>query len=260
MSVRTFFGASAAALAFAGTANATITTTASTDAVALADALAGEGVNISNATLSGTAVNGAGFFSGGSAAGLGFDQGILLATGDVANAEGPNDSDSLTGPGSSTTLSFDFTTTTGGVFFQYVFGSEEYEEFVGSTYNDTFTLLINGVNVALIPGTSTGVAINNVNQTSNTAYYRSNVAGVFDLQYDGFTTVLTATATGLDTVGVNTALFSITDVDDASYDSGVFIRGGSLSVDPPGEVPAPGALGLLGLGVLGLALRRRKLA
>lgn len=60
-------------------------------------------------------------------------------------------------------LEFDFTTTGGNLFFSFVFASEEYNEYVNSSFNDVFGFFVNGVNIALVPGTSTPVAINSVN-------------------------------------------------------------------------------------------------
>ena len=63
--------------------------------------------------------------------------------------------------------------------FDYIFGSEEYPEFVGSTFNDIFALLVQGPgivgdpnidnqqNVAIIPGTNTFVEINSLNSAQN---------------------------------------------------------------------------------------------
>jgi hypothetical protein len=46
-------------------------------------------------------------------------------------------------------LEFEFTTATGDLFFDFVFSSEEYNEFL--EYNDPFALFIDDVNYALAP-------------------------------------------------------------------------------------------------------------
>lgn len=121
-----------------------------------------------------------GYFSGG-AASVGFDQGVLLTTGTIANAPGPNNS-SATGFGSQqSSISFSFVANSPGISWNYVFASEEYEEYVGPEFNDFFSLSVNGANIALIPGTSDPVAINSVNQFLNIEYYRSNTDGAIDL-------------------------------------------------------------------------------
>ena len=137
--------------------------------------------------------NAIGFFD--NAADIGITDGVLLTTGTIFNALGPNNSESSTGPGALSSFGFDFVAVSPGISWRYVFGSEEYQEYVGSEFNDFFRLTLNGENLALIPGTSTNVAINSVNQTSNTAFYRPNVGAAlntFDTQYDGLTTLLTA--------------------------------------------------------------------
>ncbi len=60
-------------------------------------------------------------------------------------------------------LTIHFTPTGNQVRFSYVFASEEYNEYVGSEYNDLFAFFVGGTNYAVLPGTSTPVAINNVN-------------------------------------------------------------------------------------------------
>ncbi len=110
--------------------------------------------------------------------------------------------------GTSTSLKFDFTSDTGQVFFNYVFGSEEYSFYVNTAFNDEFELRLNGVNIALLPGGAGVVSINNVNCLENSAYYRNNNSEAtandgacpvtspnlgLDTQLDGLTTVLTAT-------------------------------------------------------------------
>lgn len=112
-------------------------------------------------------------------------EGIILSTGNVADAEGPNyDYNTTTEIGSAgsaeintitggisydaAVLEFDFIPAGDVIEFNYVFASEEYAEYVGQNYNDAFAFLLSGPgisgtkNIALIPGTSTPVTINNV--------------------------------------------------------------------------------------------------
>ncbi len=245
----------ALALSFAGSASAVVVTS-TTDATVLANALLGSGISISNAMLTTAGPTAAATFTNGG--NIGFGAGVLLTTGQASCAVGPNNQGACSGPGTTTTLKFDFTSTTGNVFFNYVFASEEYNEYVGSAYNDLFEMRLNGVNIALLPNNGGVVSINNVNNNTNSAFYRDNkpVGGAgIDSQYDGLTTVLNAQATGL--IGLNTFEFLIKDQGDSSLDSGVFIEGGTFS-SVPTDVPEPGSLALLGLGIAGLAAARRK--
>src|SRR5690606_11390683 len=121
---------------------------------------------------------------------LPFDSGVVLSTGNINDLVGPNSSDSTasefggagdadleailnTDPGDAvetfdaTTLTFQFTPTTDRVRFQFVFGSEEYNEFVGSEFNDVFAFILNGQNIALLPGTNERITINSVNGGNN---------------------------------------------------------------------------------------------
>jgi gliding motility-associated-like protein len=134
---------------------------------------------------------------------VGFDRGIIISTGSVSAAPGPNsDTDvgsELEGDVSDPDLDiastgnvfdaagieFDFIPLQPTVTFRYVFASEEYCEFVGATFNDIFGFFISGpglngpyndnaVNLATIPGTTQAVSINNVNYGENENFYLDN--------------------------------------------------------------------------------------
>jgi hypothetical protein len=243
---------------------ASLIVTPTNDGTTLVNSILGAGVTLVSGSVIYSGANSAasGTFSGGIAAGVGIPTGILMTTGDAIGAVGPNTSNSYTGSGATTSLEFKFTVDAGNsLFFNYVFASEEYNEFVGSGFNDSFSFLLDGTNIALIPSTSTPVTINNVNLGSNSAFYKNNSPGPFDLQYDGLTTVLTASALNL-SAGEHTIKMTISDVGDSSLDSGVFIQGNSFSnnpTPPTGSVPDGGTtLALLGLSLAGLAGLQRK--
>lgn len=111
--------------------------------------------------------------------------------------------------------------------FEYVFGSEEFNEFVGTQFNDVFGFFLNGVNIALLPDNVTPVSINSVNKGANPEYFTDNTAGIFQIEADGLTTKLTAQGNPLD--GTNTIKLAIADAADSVLDSWILIEGGSFS-------------------------------
>ncbi|MEO1624039.1 MAG: choice-of-anchor L domain-containing protein [Bacteroidota bacterium] len=225
------------------------------------------------------------------------EEGVLLSTGNVRTAEGPNqehnasaqlhplpmsDADlrQIVGNGVSlrdiSALEFDFVPTSDQILFEYVFASEEYCEYAGSNFNDVFGFFISGPgidgpfsrnaeNIARIPGSSDYVTINNLNHYTNESHYVNNVPAwhhasntssllcdghtlqdgdfINDIEYDGFTRVLTAIADVQPCETYHIKLI-IADVDDGYYDSAVFLKANSFRV--PGavkgraEVPALG--------------------
>ena len=258
----------------------------------LAQALVGSGITISNVQYTGVTVA-SGYFTGGAAAGIGIESGIVLTSGYASNLDGTsNTSDSITGdnglggvhyldnliPGytthDATILKFDFVSNGDSAYFNYVFGSDEYDEYVTTAYNDVFGFFFDGIavsnNVALIPGTTTAVSINNVNNgqfndgvgASNPQYYNDNDiqtgGSPYPFEYDGFTDVFTASMEGL-TAGYTYSLtLAIADAGDHVLDSGVFLQAGSFSEEPVPPIPEPATMLLFGSGLVGLAGLGRK--
>lgn len=145
-------------------------------------------------------------------------------------------------------LEFNFIPQSDTVRFRYVFGSEEYNDYVNSI-NDAFAFILTGVttplaatNIALIPGTTTPITINSVNNGNsfgvstgpcmNCSFYRDNIGGLINCVYDGLTTVLTAKHKVIcgETYHIKIA---IADASDNVFDSGVFLEAGSFSSIPP---------------------------
>lgn len=128
-------------------------------------------------------------------------------------------------------LEMDFTAASNvnAIVFLYVFGSDEYNEWVDSQYNDAFALFLNGANTALLPNSNTPVTINNVNLQSNSAYYNNNAGAPFaypNFEADGFTTLLMAG--GNVQPGTNKLKLAIADSSDHRWDSWVLIKAESL--------------------------------
>lgn len=219
----------------------------------------------------------AGIFSGGTGI-IGFETGIVLSSGSIANIIGPNtlrgkttahytagDAELTALAGVSTRdaaiLEFDFIPSEDKVYFNYVFASEEYNEYVGSLYNDVFAFFVNGVNYAVVGDNSDPVSVNTINHgrpgvpPKNPELYINNdpfdpdydnqtvpTADLLNTEMDGLTAVLTFSAP-VNPGEVNRMKLAIADGSDHILDSNVFIQAGTFSVtppvDPPVDPPAP---------------------
>jgi gliding motility-associated-like protein len=215
--------------------------------------LVGSGVVISNPTLVGNRLQYGRFVN--TDTNIPLDSGIVMSTGKVSDIAGTNtvatsgtevetaftnpspDTDTDLGPTSrdACVIEFDIVPIGDELYFKYTFSSEEYPEFVNTTFNDVFKFLITGPNpvtgqpaynkknIALIPNTSTEVSINTVNASTNSTYYQANPIGNPTLRYDAYTINLIARIQVVPCQTYRLKL-AIADRGDELYDSGVFIQ------------------------------------
>ncbi|MFI5135591.1 MAG: choice-of-anchor L domain-containing protein, partial [Chitinophagales bacterium] len=163
--------------------------------------ISGQGVRVGNISYTGSKES-IGYFHCDNNA-IGIESGILLSTGKITDAAGPNNSPwtttsyfpvrskarpkgdrDLNRISRSVTydvaiLEFDFIPFNNRISFSYVFGSEEYPEYVGSRYNDVFAFIVDGEkihhqNLAVVPKTLLPVTVNNINSKSNKTFYIDN--------------------------------------------------------------------------------------
>ena len=255
-----------------------VSITPSNNATAMANSILGTwGTLVGTPTLvasyeSDNTAPSAGFFSDGLSSGLDFNSGVVLSSGDIRLIPGPNSSietSTVLGlPGDTqlqalvsdmpnsdktydvTALTFDFITGGGSLYFNFIFGSEEYNEMVNEI-NDVCAIFLDNQNIALVPGTTSPVSIYNVNNSKNSAYYVDNTSGLFNIELDGLTTGLTSSVINLNE-GIHTIKFAIADEGDGDLDSALFIRSGVFSPTPAPE-PSSMILGLMGLAsIIGL--------
>jgi gliding motility-associated-like protein len=253
--------------------NAQLIITSQSNGLQLAQRLVGQGVTISNVTLS-TDNRATGFFNNISGTNIGLDSGIVLTNGNAKTNAGNFGLDgngntvayisTVMDPSSSgawasldllragdidldnlvldptqdaTVLEFDFIPTGDSIKFRYVFSSEEYPEFPCTGVNDVFAFFIKGpgyplnTNIALIPGTSAPVTIDNINDLASCGlfpqFYTSNQPNKL-FTHNGHTKVFTARALVQPCQTYHLKL-AIADVGDGIYDSGVLLEAKSLS-------------------------------
>ncbi len=178
-----------------------------------------------NVMSGGNVFNGATLNEGTEAWGTDVDLETTLGTFDTFNA---------------TTISFNFVSISSGISFNYILASEEYFADFPCFYADAFAFLIRPagsglpfVNIANIPNTNIPVNTNNIRPeivgfcpAANEDYFFGYDVG--DTNYNGRTTVLTASATITPNVEYEIKLI-IADQNDTNYDSAVFIQGNSFT-------------------------------
>lgn len=254
------------------------------------DVLLGNGVQAFNVRYNGVLnpannVIGSGSFTT-TNSNLGLAAGLILSSGQASAVAGPASgfSGNANGTGSDpdlvsisggtindrAVLEFDFIPTGDTLKFRFVFASEEYPEYVCS-FNDAFGFFLSGpgitgpysggaANIALIPGTTVPVTINNVNNglnnnpsnatcpAQNPSFYVDNSAGT-TVVFDGMTVVMQATA--LVQCGQTYHIkLAIGDALDSTFDSAVFLEAGSF-VSTGQVIPTlSGATGIIGTTML----------
>ena len=204
---------------------------------------------------------------------FGLGSGMVMSTGRVTDLPGFNTGNDLSSSLGSTpgdlaelNLSFFADSTAEKLFFNYVFGSDEFLEYGGSSFNDSFELLLNGINLAKLNDGKT-VTINNLvpnagdRSTDNPDFIdNSNGLAASVIKLDGFTKVLGFEGL-LKKNDTNVVTFRIRDVGDTILDSAVLVQGKMGTVEPE-PVPEPMTMaGLMAGGAMlaaGRKLRARR--
>jgi gliding motility-associated-like protein len=227
--------------------------------------------NVSNINISGdlssVGANSYGYFSSGTS-NFPFSEGVVLSTWSSTNSEGPFiktrgggasdwhgdlDLDQSLGIQSTnaTSIEFDFTPLTNFLSFNYIFASNEYQDYFPCMFSDGFAFLIkekgsseNYENIAVLPGTSTTVSSTNVHPlikdfnssegikpgcpAINQNYFNGFNSFNSPTNYSGQTVVLTAQT---NVIAGKTYHIKLVIADDKEeyYDSAVFLEAGSFS-------------------------------
>jgi uncharacterized repeat protein (TIGR01451 family) len=259
---------------------ADLSITPTTNVGTIGTQLTGENVTISNVTINqGNVGNQSGVFTGGTTGTtgplLGIANGVVLVTGDVTSADGPNKFTSRStggevGPTSAllstidsgtqhdtVELQFNVVPTGNTLSLDYVFGSEEYNEYVCTTFNDAVGIFVSGpgiageVNIARIDDNSAQFSINQINRgtpgytsastagcdLTNSQFFVDNIDNYNELpgptttaiqsnysnvEYDGLTMPLSATL-GVQPNQTYTIKVVTADIGDAQWDGAVFL-------------------------------------
>lgn len=220
------------------------------------------------ASVSNVSVTGANFPSGEKSYGyfnangstFPFAEGIILSTGKIVDAQGPNDfiSDDGNGIGwtgdqdlnyalgignsvNATVLEFDFIPLGNQISFDYIFASEEYHGTATCIYSDGFAFLLREIgttvyqNLALVPNTTIPVKVTSVHPdipggcaAENEQYFDAFNPTEYPTNFDGQTKVLTARSAVIPGQPYHIKLV-IADEVNYRYDSAIFLKGSSFN-------------------------------
>ncbi len=156
---------------------------------------AGKGVIIDNIKHGGNSNAIASFSSSKNV--LKINKGIVISTGNAVSAIGPNDSYNISNDFDLNIqhdadlenivkdhlydisfIEFDFVSFQNAIKFNYQFASDEYPEYVGSSFNDIFAFFVSdgniSLNIALVPNKILPVSINTINDKTDSAFYINN--------------------------------------------------------------------------------------
>ncbi len=223
-------------------------------------------ISISNISVSGgnfsTGDKSWGYFSGNGSI-FPFQNGVILATGKINNAPGPNsylsddganigwngDNDlnqalGLSNSFNATVLEFDFIPLGNSISFDFIFSSEQYLSNPTTNqcdFTDGFAFLLKEVgtstyeNLAVVPNTSIPIKVNTVRgrgticPPANQAYFDAFNEIEHPTNYNGQTKVLTARG---NVIPGNTYHIKLVIADEGNnrYDSAIFLGGGSFNL------------------------------
>ncbi|MDQ5767017.1 cadherin domain-containing protein [Thiothrix subterranea] len=230
-----------------------------TDMTSLLD---GPGLSVNNLSIPRGVLQQYGVFSNGGDV-WGVKSGVFLNTGNLGSIQAPNngaayshntkvqylDLDlgkiSANAKYDPAIIEFDITPQGDRLNFVFAFGSEEYPEYVCSSFNDAFGLFVSGPgltgtkNAAFLPDTGEAIAVNNVNagkpganqngaacNLNNVTYFvdNGNGSGSTSTQLDGYTRPITASLDGLTPGQSYHVKLALADAGDPAYDSGAFFK------------------------------------
>ena len=234
----------------------------------LIDSQCNQAFNITSSTGSDFgSTNGIGYFEANGSS-WPFENGLIMTSGDVANAPGPESGVLLDGtyawpgdgdleafiPGlnagdtnNASIIEFEFVPVSNSMSFDFIFAAEEYGTFQ-CTFTDAFAFLLtdsagNTANLAIVPGTDDPISVltvrddqyNGACESVNEEWF-ANYYGPGGLppltsptNFIGHTEVMTASATVIPNE-VYTIKLVVADDGDTIYDSAVFIDGGSFDI------------------------------